>query len=295
MKNINTLKVFSEVDDIINNYETGASERIEGLYRYPYKVIKMCEYYAASRYLTFGENGEYNKDGLGRDKPFYNIVNFRVALAKVATDLDIKDIQIVSDNPKHQVQSMLLNREAYEWMKENFSLTLNKMGTTRPKYGGYLLKKHMNKGELEIEVMDWTKIHTDVSDIMGGSIIEVHNMTPVALKKKEDAWDGIDDVLKAHRGLKTKDKTNKIVVYEVTGEFTNATYKDFYGDEIKEEDEYNWSLQKYFIAEVNGKKFPLYGDLLTGSLDDYYTYLSWEDQSLDLGRGVIEDSEEAQV
>lgn len=295
MKQINTLKVFSEVDDIINNYETGASERISGLYRYPFKVIKMCEYYAASRYLKVGANGEYNKDGLGRDKPFYNIVNFRVALAKVATDLDIKDIQIVSDNPKHQVKSMLLNRESYEWMKENFSLTLNKMGSTRPKYGGYLLKKHMEKGELEIGVVDWTKVYTDISDIMGGSIIETHNMSPVALKKKDGVWEGVEDVLKAHRGLKQKDKTNKITVYEVTGEFTNATYKDFYGDEINQEDEYNWSLQKYFIAEVNGKMFPLYADLLTGTLEDYYSYLSWEDQSLDLGRGVIEDAEEAQV
>ena len=296
MKNQNSLKIYGEVDNIIGTYETGASERISGLYRYPFKVIKMCEYYTASRYLTVGENGVYNKDGLGRDKPFYNIVNFRVALAKTATDLDIKDINIISDNPKHQVQSMLLNCEAYEWMKESdFACTLNKMGATRPKYGGYLLKKHMEEGELEIQVVDWTKVYTDLSDIMGGAIVEVHNMTPVALKAKDGVWEGVNEVLKAHRGLKTKDKTNKIEVYEATGEFTNATYKNFLGETVNDEDEYNWSLQKYFIANVNGQKFPLYAELLDGEMKDYYSYLSWEDQSLDLGRGVIEDSEEAQV
>jgi hypothetical protein len=298
MKNENSLKIYNELDEIITNYETGSSERIAGLYRSPFKVIKMCEYYTASRYLNVNEDGEYNKDGLNRDKPFYNIVNFRVALAKTATDLDIADIQIVSDlkTKKGRAQSMLLNKEAFEWMKESdFSLTLNKMGSTRPKYGGYLLKKTTDEGKLKIEVVDWTKVSTDLSDIMGGAIVECHNMTPVAIKAKDGAWEGVTDVLKAHRGLKSKDKNNKIEVFEITGEFTNEVYKDFNEEEINDEDKYNWSLQKYYVAQVGGKKFPLYSEMLTGEMEDYYSYLSWESQSLDLGRGVIEDSEEAQV
>src|SRR5689334_21249813 len=107
-------KIYQELDEIKTTYETDHSERIMGLYRSPYKVIRMCEFYSASRYIGDGTplvmfNGvyEYNKEGMGRDKPFYNIVNFRVNLAKVATDLDIKDIQITSDNPKHNIQAML--------------------------------------------------------------------------------------------------------------------------------------------------------------------------------------------
>lgn len=295
-------KIFTELNEIKTNYEGGHSERIAGLYRSPYKVIRMCEFYAASRYLGDGtaivmRNGvyEYNKDGMGRDKPFYNIVNFRVALAKVATDLDIKDIQITSDNPKFNVQSMLLNREAYEWMKTDFSSTLNKMGATRPKYGGYLIKKTETGGKLNIEVVDWTKVYTDISDIMAGPIVECHNMSPVALQKKAGVWENIDEVLRAHKGLRSKDKSNKIEVYEVLGEFSKAVFNDMNEEKGVDDDEFTFSLQKYFIAEVNGKKFVLYSEEPKGQISDYYEYLSWEDQSLDLGRGVIEDSEEAQV
>ena len=289
-------KIYQELDDIKTTYEGGSSEKISGLYRSPFQIIKMCEYYSNSRYMQSNPLGIYNRDPLGRDMPFYNIVNFRVSLAKTATDLDIKDIQIISDNPKHQVQSMLLNRSAYEWMKaEHFGATLNKMGSTRPKYGGYLLKKTMEDGKLCIDVVDWTKVYTDLTDIMGGSIVELHTMSLVALKKKDGVWDDIDDVLRAYKGAKKKDQPNKIDVFEITGEFAKSVFKNYKEEQSTDADEFEYSLQKYFIAEVGGKKFPLYGEELSGSMEDYYEYLSWEDQSLDLGRGVIEDSEEAQV
>lgn len=291
------LKIFLELDEIKSAYVDGRSERITGLFRSPFKVIRMVEFYTNSRYLTVQKEGIYNKDGLGRDKPFYNIVNYRVALAKTATDLDIKDIQIQSDDPKHQVHSMLLNHECYEWMKEtDFSATLNKMGSTRPKYGGYLLKKTKDEeGTLLIEVMDWTKTFTDPINIMGGPIVELHPMSPVDFKKKDGVWNNTKEVLDVFKKYKAINKTNKIDVYEVVGEFCNDVYNNFEDDEDTEDDAYTYSLQKYFIAEVGGKKFPLYREKLSGTLYDYYRYLSWEDQSLDLGRGVVEDSEEAQV
>ncbi len=286
-------KIFLELDEVKKNYAEGKTERFDGLYRSPWQVIKMCEYYSSSRYLTVTNEGKYNKDGMGRDKPFYNIVNYRVALAKTATDLDIKDIQIVADNPKHQVESMLLNHECYEWMKEaNFSLTLNKMGSTRPKYGGYLAKKTMVDGKLKIDVLDWTKVYTDPINIMGGPIVECHYMSPVDLKKKDGVWENIDDVLGAYYKQKSKEK---IEVYECLGYFSECLYNDFYDIEEKADDEYTYTLQKYFIAQVGAEKFPLYCEKPSGEISDYYEYLSWEDQSLDLGRGVIEDSEEAQV
>ncbi len=289
-------KIFKELDEFIKNYETGKSERIEGLYRSPYQVIKMAEYYSSSRYLKLSADGLYNKDVLGRDKPFYNIVNYRVALAKTATDLDIKDIQIVSDNPEHQVESMLLNHEAYEWMKtQDFAQTLNKMGATRPKYGGYLAKKTMVDGDLKIDVVDWTKVYTDVTDIMGNPIVELHHMSPVALKKKDGIWENINIVLEAQAKLKRRDKTNKIDVYEILGEFAECVYNEYTNEKDNEDADYTFSLQKYFVAQVDGKKYFLYAEKPTGELSDYYEYLSWEDSSLDLGRGVIEDSEEAQV
>lgn len=293
-KDTTNYKIFTELTDIKSNYEGATLEKVSGLYRSQYQVIKMCEYYSDSRYL--GANyGNQRAIGQGRlDVPFYNIVNFRVALAKTATDLDIKDIQIVSDNPKQQVHSMLLNREVYEWMKEEeSSRTLNRMGQTRPKYGGYLVKKTEEKGKLHIDVVRWTNVCTDQTNILGGPIVECHHMSPVEIKGKDGIWENVIDVLKAHK--KIKDKPPVIDVYEVTGEFPIQIFKDAQGEESTDEDEYIYSLQRYFIADLDSKKYLLYSEELSGKMDDYYDYLSWEDNGYGLGRGVIEDSEEAQV
>lgn len=293
MKDTTNYKIFTELSEIKTSYEGSSLEKISGLYRSQYQVIKMCEYYSDSRYL-----GTYygNKNEVDRPVPFYNIVNYRVTLAKTATDLDIKDIQVVSDHPKHQVESMILNREAYEWMKKaEFSRVLNQMGQTRPKYGGYLIKKTEEKGKLNIEVVKWTNAWTDQNDILAGPIVECHHMSPVDIKKKDGIWDDVIDVLKAWKKIKAKERPTTIDVYEMTGEFAIDTYKDAENEESSEEDKYTYSLQHYFIAEVDGQKFKLYCEELTGELTDIYEYLSWEDNGYGLGRGVIEDSEEAQV
>ena len=292
MKDTTNYKIFTEIDEVSSSYDNRL-EKVEGLYRSQKEIIKMCEYYSDSRYIDAHYGNLMN--GSGRPVPFYNIVNYRVALAKTATDLDIKDIQIVSDNPKYQVHSMLLNREAYEWMKEGFSLTLNQMGHTRPKYGGYLVKKTEVKGKLNIDVVKWTNVKTDQNEILGGAIIETHHMSPVELKRKDDIWENVIDVLKAHKKIRDKDRPTVIDVYEITGEFPVAIFKNADGKEESDADLYTYSLQHYFIADMDSKKYLLYWEELKGEMEDYYEYLTWEDNGYGLGRGVIEDSEEAQV
>jgi hypothetical protein len=294
-KDTTQYKIFTELDEIKVNYHSTSREKIGGLKRSQYQVIKMCEYYSDSRYL--GSLGNKRQIGKGEiDIPFYNIVNYRVALAKTATDLDIKDIQIISDNPKYQVHSMLLNKECYEWMKkEEFSKTLNQMGQTRPKYGGYLIKKTEIKGRLQISVVRWTNVWTDQNDILAGAIVEKHHMSPVQIKKKDDVWENVTQVLKAWKKIKAADRPTSIDVYEATGEFPVALFKNANKQDVTEDDLYTYSLQRYFIAEVDGVKYLLDSQELSGEMTDYYEYLSWEENGYGLGRGVIEDSEEAQV
>lgn len=294
MKDTKTYEIFEELDTLESQYNTASLEKIDGLKRSQKQVIKMCEYYSDSRYLGANFGNKLNKTG--RDVPFSNIVNYRVALAKTATDLDIKDFQIVSDNPAHQVHSMLLNREAYEWMKtNNFAKTLNDMGTTRPKYGGYLVKKTEEKGKLSIDAVRWTNVITNQNDILGGPIVEEHHLSPVEINQKKDVWNNVRDVLKAYKSIEGKDRAENIEVYEITGEFPKCVFKDANEQEDSEEDEYTYSLQHYFIAEVGEEQFLMFSEELPGELTDYYEYLSWEDNGYGLGRGVIEDSEEAQV
>jgi len=296
MKDTTQFKIFGELDQIKQNYEGTSLEKISGLTRSQADIIKMCEYYSDSRYLGTNYGNSREIAGGKISVPFYNIVNWRVSLAKTATDLDIKDIQVTSDNPKFQTQAMLLNHEAYEWMKDSgFSKTLNVMGLTRPKYGGYLVKKCMEKGKLELEVVRWSNVWTDQNDILGGAIVECHHMSPVEIKGKDGSWDNVIDVLKAHRKIKPKDRPTVINVYEITGEFPISLYKNAQDEEYTEEEDYTFSLQQYFIADIDGEKFLLYSNELSGEMEDYYEYLSWEDNGYGLGRGVIEDLEEAQI
>lgn len=287
-------KIFTELSEMESAYKTASLEKIDGLFRSQFQIIKMCEYYSDSKYLEANYGNRLG--GTGRPVPFYNIVNYRVALAKTATDLDIKDIQIVSDNPNYQVHSMFLNREAYEWMKKaGFARTLNSMGLTRPKYGGYLLKKTEVGGELDISVVPWVNVMTDQKNILGGVIAEKHPMTPVELQAKMKTWWNVMDVLMAYKKLKSKDRPASIDVWELTGEMPTSVLKDSTDESSSDEDEYLYTMQRHFVAVLNGTKYLLHATELTGKMEDYYEYLAWEENGYGLGRGVIEDSEEAQI
>lgn len=301
-------KIYTHTKDLITQYETQPVEIVDGLTFNQADMIKTCEYYSNSRYRgRVGANTGANEDELGRDMPFYNIVNYRVTLAKVATDLDIKDVTIGSDNPTHYIHSMLLQKEGYEWMKKtNYGQELNRRGQTRAKYGGVLVKKVMRDDELFVETLDWRNLVTDQVDIISGAIIETHYMTPVDLMKKLGIWSDVIELIEASEKAQVgksgkydnkhdKHNTDRIVVYEVTGQFPRTYLLDAENDLATDETDYQYCLQHYFIGDVNDKGFLLYSEEMNEK-DFQYKYLPWETMpGRGLGRGVIEDSEEAQV
>jgi len=284
--------IYQELKTIIDRYDTPISI-MEGLEFSQSKTLKMCEFYANSKYL----GGDF--DELGRIKPFYNIVNFRVTLAKVATDMDVKDIQLTADNPAHQVKSMLLNKESYEWMKKSdFSTTLNKLGFKRAKYGGVLVKKVEKDGDLNTDVVDWRNVYTDQVDILGNPIVEVHHMTPIELKAKSKVWDGIDEALREIKkcnllAKRAEDKINRIKVYEVHGQFPIQYLNEAKGEDSKDEEEFEYSQQVYYIGVIKDKEYYFFCEK---EKESPYDFLAWEEmEGRALGRGVIEDSEQSQV
>jgi len=173
------------------------------------------------------------------------------------------------------------------------------MGYTRAKYGGALTKKFEEKGKLELQVVEWKNVATDQVEIMDNPIIERQYMTYAELLRKKDIWDNVEEVLELNSDVKAAKKygqrevSNRILVYEVKGEFPKEYLKDVKDEEIKDEDKYEYTMQQYYIANVYGKNFILFADELKESP---YEYLAWEEmEGRALGRGVIEDSEEAQV
>lgn len=287
------MKIYSEATEVIKRFNEEEIELAEGLPFNTGQTLRMCNFYLNSKHLTG------NTDNLNRERPFYNIVNFRVTVAKVATDMDIKDILINSDDPQHWVHAMLLQRESYEWMKRtNFSQSLNEQGLARPRYGGVVVKKRMDGDELYIDTVQWKNFFCDQIDFSGVKI-EKHYMTPVEMMAKNGAWDGVKEAIKyaldkAKEAQEDKEHytSDRIEVLEVHGTFPKARLLEAKGLPYDEEDEWVYSKQVYFMLECSDDHV-LYAE---EEKEDPYMFLPWEVvDGRTLGRGVIEESEEAQV
>lgn len=287
--------IFKEINSLIGTYNNKSIQIIDGLYYNQYQTIKKIEFYWNSQYI----NGQL--DELGRIKPFYNLSKFRVNVATRATDIDVKDVRITSDNRNDRVRSMLLNHELKNWMKEaDFSKLLNDWGKTRAKYGGALIKKCIEKEEdgsknLKIELVEWKNVITDQTDIENGVIIEVHYMSPSDLSKKIGVWENVEEAMKLatkSRGIKgNKDQAteNKIPVYEVHGEFPEN-----YNPETPEGNPNKYQKMQFIIAGNETNKQVL----LWSEVEDEnpYRYLAWDYVSgRGLGIGIVEDGFEAQM
>jgi len=284
--------IFKEINEIVSSYADKSVQIVDGLFYNQYQVLKKIEYYWNSAYIN-GKNDE-----LGRIKPFYNISKFRVNVATRATDLDVKDVRITSDNKNDRVRSMLLNHELKNWFKEaDFSKLLNDWGKTRSKYGGVLVKKCTEDDELEIELVEWKNVITDQTDIENGVIIEVHYMSPSELSKKMDVWSNVPEAMKLatkSRGMKgNKDEATekRIPIYEVHGEFPQT-----YNPEISQEDaDPNVYERMIFIVAGSdtSKQVLLWSDKED---ENPYRYLAWDSVSgRGLGIGIVEDGFEAQM
>ena len=284
------MKIYEEANYLEGLYCDTTVQLYENLEYKTRDIIKLADFYSLSRYMSG------MKDDLGRDKGFYNVVNFRVTIAKTATEFDIKDFVATADDETQWVQTMLFNREAYKWMKESrFSRFLNKYAYTRPKYGGVLYKKTEKDGELAVEVCDWRNVYTDQVDIVGSPIIERHFLSPLDFYNKKDVWENVDEVLDIfEEKRKQKDEAvNRLEVWEITGVMPESVYRDAMGED--EPDEETYSLQKHFIlrSDDEQKEIVLYS---TKPKELGYRYLAWEEvPGRGLGRGVIEESEEGQV
>lgn len=273
-------KIFKYLDNLDSSYKESI-ERVTGLYRNPKEIIRTVEFYSNSQYLSG------NTDSLGREKPFYNIGNYRVTVAKVATDLDVKDIRYEPDSLKYSIQAMLINKKLFELLKEiKFSKTLNDGGLARPKYGGLILKKKEEKGKIDISVVDWANTDFDPSDVLGGAFIETFWLFPSQLVEMSDVWENVDEAITAYEKY-NKGKPGRIEIKEVTGEFPLEFDPNYTG-----KDGYKYQKMCFYISVVGKKKFFHYCE---HEKESRYKYLPWEAVGTSLGRGIWEDGFESQV
>jgi len=288
------LSIKTELEQIKVNYDK-TIDLVDGLPFSQKKQIRTIEFYNNSKYL----NGQ--KDELGREKPFMQILNAICDVENSAKDLDTKDIHVTSDDSNHYLESWLLSKDIDVWMKESdFAKTLNDMRDTHTRYGSLLVKKVMKDGKLTIEMPEWKNLITDQRKIIGRPIVETHWLTAIEIAEKTE-WnkEGVKRILKQ---LENSTTNRTVPVYEVRGTFSQATFKDANGEKYTDKDKNKFSYQLYYIAgnpteeekQTDSDAFEImYSE---DNTEEVYKYLARKPKAgRAFGVGVMEEGEEAQV
>ena len=280
-----------------SDYTTGITTIGKYVQFSQYENIEKIDAYLNSKH-TSGD-----KDSMGRDKPFFNIVTGAVNIWFRATDIDRKNIRIKATKQKDFIGAFLATIHLQEWMKKDaFGQFLNDWGRALARYGSVVLKFVEKGGKLHAEVVTWNRLISDTVDFENNPKIEKLYLTPAQLRmNKAYDQDKVTELLEALSSRETlgdNKKDNKddyIEVYELHGELPLECITG------NEEDSEVYQQQMHvmsFVAKDSGTKKKEYDDfcLLKGreSKDPYMiTHLIKEDgrsQSI----GAVEHLFEAQ-
>lgn len=239
-------------------------------------------------------------DDMGREKPFFNIVTAAVNIWYRATDIDRKNIRIKASKASDTILSFLGTVHLQQWMrKANFGQFLNEWGRSLVRYGSTVVKFVEKDGELYAEVIPWNRLIVDPIDFDANPRIEVLELTPAQLRKREGYDQEIVEKLIETKAIRetmegqTKDNRSEYIkIYEVHGELS---LKKLTG---KDEDKDTYVQQMHAISFVEGKGKGEFDDftLVSGreAKDPYMiTHLIREDGRTQ-GIGAVEHLFEAQ-
>jgi hypothetical protein len=222
-----------------------------------YENINKIEAYLNSKH-TSGET-----DSMEREKPFFNIVTAATNIWFRATDLDRKNIKIKATKAKSTFLAFLATIHIQNWMrKEKFGTFLNEWGRTLARYGSAVVKFIEKDGELHSMIVPWNRLIIDPIDFDNDVVIEILELTPAQLKKREGYDQEIVDKLieasvsRETSGKEKKDNKNSFIrLYEVHGELPLS----YLTGEEKDRDTY--VQQMHVVSYVAGKG--------KGEYDDY--------------------------
>ena len=201
-----------------------------------------------------------DKDSLGRDKPFFNIVTAAVNIWTRATDLDRKDITVLPDTSDSVAAAYIATVLLQDWMKrQHFGTFLNAWGRTLAQYGSAVVKFVEKNGELVPSVVPWNRLIVDPIDFDALPRIEKFYKTPAQLRAMKEydqtVVENLIQALRARRTLQGTTKDNKadfVELYEVHGEMPAANLKDSPIDATDEEKE-TYRQQMHVVSYVQGK------------------------------------------
>lgn len=257
------------------------------------ETIETIEAYLNSKHIS-GDT-----DSLGREKPFFNLVNAAVNICYRATDTDRKDVRVKATKSNQYVTAFLATVLLQEWMrKNNFGVFLNEWGRTLSRYGSAVSKFVEKEGNLYSEIVPWNRLICDPVDFNNNLKIEKIWMTPAQLKQQK----GYDQKLvkelienlvqrKTMQGQQKDNKSEYILLYEVHGELPLS----YLTENKDDEDTFLQQMHVISFQDKTDKEFKA-NTLISGreAKDPYFiTHLIKEDGRT-LAIGAVEHLFEAQ-
>src|SRR3990167_6175568 len=250
-----------------------------------YEIIETITAYLNSKHITG------DKDSLGRDKPFFNIVTAVVNIWYRATDIDRKDVRVNPDKAGNTIPALFANALLQDWMKrERFGVFLNNWGRTLAKFGSAVVKFVEKEGKLIPSVVPWSRIICDKIDFDSLPRIEKLYKTPAQLRQEslydQDAVENlIETTNQVRRNLDGTSKDNKsefIELYEVHAELSLATYKEAKGMKVRDGDDKQYRQQIHVLSYQKGAD---------GKYNDYTLYCGYEKQDPYMLTHLIEEDD----
>jgi len=278
--------VAAMVRDAEDRYTTGETNLSKYVSLSMFETISRVEAYANSKHIT------PPRDSQGRPKPFFNIVTAAENVWFRATDIDRSNIKIKPTKVRDVVASYLATVKVQDWMRRaKFAKFLNKWGRGLARYGSYVVKFVREDGMIKPITVPWGRLIVDDVDFESNPVIEVLELTPAQLRKKEkydpemvEALIAAQEVRETLDGQQRDTKAEFIKVYEVHGELPMS----WLTGQAYDEDRYRQQMQVIsFVAdkerEGEFKDFVLYAGrerkdpyMLTHLLEE-------EDRTLSIG------------
>src|SRR3990167_725817 len=244
------------VREAIQNYTQGTTKLGKYVEKSMYETVERIDAYLNSKFM------DGDKDSLGRDKPFFNIVTAATNIWYRATDLDRKHIKILPDKGSSVALAFLATVHLQRWMDSNkFGVFLNQWGRALAKYGSAVVKFVEKDGDLIPSVISWNRFIPDPVDFDALPRIEKFYKTSAQLRKIKDynqeIVKSLIDAVQTRRTLEGQNKdnfSNFIELYEVHGELSLSLYKKTKGLEINDGDETKYIQQMHVVSYVGTGK-----------------------------------------
>jgi hypothetical protein len=255
------LDVYSLIRRNENNLILGNVKISKYVFEHFWEDTQTIEAYLNSKHISG------DKDSLGRDKPFFNIVLAARNIWFRATDLDRKNIITKAKKSKDQIASYLFTLHLQKWMKDtNFGQFLNDWGLQLSSYNACVSKWIENDEGLTGIIIPWNRLIPDILNFNQNPVIEILELTQQELRSHpEYDQEVVEKLIQGQVGRRLIDrqpkdvnKPNYVRLYEVHGEMPLSWLTD------NEKDKNTYVQQMHVVSFIGGKtkgteaKFTLY-------------------------------------